>query len=141
MDYRVHEILQPEHWNGQSSPPPGDLPNPGIEPRSPALQVGSLPAEPPGKPKNTGAGSLSRLQRIFLTQESDQGLLHCRRILSQLSHQGGLSEISQLQKETAHDLTYLWNLKQAELRTGGQDGGCQRQGGGERGSGEKLTCF
>ena len=36
-----------------------NLPNPGIEPRSPALQVDSLPAEPPGKPKNTGVDSLS----------------------------------------------------------------------------------
>ena len=35
-----------------------DLSNPGIKPRSPALQVDSLPAEPPGKPKNTGMGSL-----------------------------------------------------------------------------------
>ena len=43
-------------------PPPGDLANPGIEPRSPTLQVDSLPSEPPGKPKNTGAGSLSLLQ-------------------------------------------------------------------------------
>ena len=34
-------------------PSPGDVPNPGIEPRSPALQVNSLPSEPPGKPKNT----------------------------------------------------------------------------------------
>ena len=40
---------------------PGDLPNPGIESRSTALQVGSLPSEPPGKPKNTGMGSLSLL--------------------------------------------------------------------------------
>ena len=36
---------------------PGDLPNLGIEPRFPALQADSLPAEPPGKPKNTGVGS------------------------------------------------------------------------------------
>ena len=35
---------------------------PGIKPRSPALQVDSLPSEPPGKPKNTGVGSLSYLQ-------------------------------------------------------------------------------
>ena len=35
--------------------------NPGIELRSPTLQVDSLPAEPPGKPKNTGVGSLSLL--------------------------------------------------------------------------------
>ena len=32
-------------------PPPGDFPNPGIEPRSPALQADSLPSEPPGKPR------------------------------------------------------------------------------------------
>ena len=34
---------------------PGDLPDPGIQPRSPALQSDSLPAEPQGKPKNTGS--------------------------------------------------------------------------------------
>ena len=39
-----------EHWSGLTCPPPGDLPNPGIEPRSSALQVDSLPAEPPEKP-------------------------------------------------------------------------------------------
>ena len=39
------------------------------------LQADSLPAEPSGKPKNTGVSSLSLLQRIFLTQESNQGLL------------------------------------------------------------------
>ena len=43
---------------------------------SPALQVDSLPAEPPGKPKNTGVVSLSFLQGIALTQESNWGLLH-----------------------------------------------------------------
>ena len=62
------------------------LPNPGIEPRSPALQEDSLPSEPLGKPKNTGVGSLSLLQRIFTTQELNQGLLHCRWILNQLSY-------------------------------------------------------
>ena len=39
-----------EYWSGLSCPPPGELPNPGIEPRSPALQTESVPAEPPGKP-------------------------------------------------------------------------------------------
>ena len=48
----------------------------------------SLPAEPQGKPKNTGEGSLSILQQIFPTQESNQSLLHCRQILYQLSYQG-----------------------------------------------------
>lgn len=59
----------------------GNLPNPGIKPRSPTLHADSLPAEPQGKPKNTGVGSLSVLQQIFPTQESNQGLLHCRWIL------------------------------------------------------------
>ena len=39
-----------EYWSGLPCPPPGDLPDPGIEPMSPALQVDSLPTEPPGKP-------------------------------------------------------------------------------------------
>ena len=62
----------------------GDLPNPGVEPRSPSLQADSLPAELQGKPKNIGVGSLSLLQQIFPTQESNQGLSHCRWILYQL---------------------------------------------------------
>ena len=77
----VHGESPQEHWSGLPCPPPGDLPNPGIEPRSPTLQVDSLPAEPQEKPKNTGVGRLSLLQGIFQTQESNQGLLHCRQIL------------------------------------------------------------
>ena len=65
-----------------------DLPHPGTEPGSSALQVDPLPSEPPGKPKNTGVGSLSLLQGVFLTQKSNQGLPHCRQILYQLSYQG-----------------------------------------------------
>ena len=62
--------------------------DPEIRPDSPALQVGSLPSEPPRKPKNTGVGSHSLLQGIFPTQGSNLGLLHCRQILYCLSHQG-----------------------------------------------------
>ena len=38
-----------EYWSGLLFPSPGDLSNPGIEPRSPALQADTLPPEPPGK--------------------------------------------------------------------------------------------
>ena len=38
------------YWSGMPFPSPGDLPNPGIEPRYPALQTDALPSEPPGKP-------------------------------------------------------------------------------------------
>ena len=45
------EFSRPEYWSGYPFPSPGDLPNPGIEPRSPALQADSLPAETQGKPQ------------------------------------------------------------------------------------------
>ena len=44
------EFSSPEYCSGLPFPSPGYLPNPGIEPRSPALQADSLPAEPQGKP-------------------------------------------------------------------------------------------
>ena len=82
------EFSRPEYWSGQPFPSPRVLPNPGIESRSPTLQEDSLPAEPQGKPKSTGVGSLALLQWIFLTQDLNWGLLHCRWILYQLSYQG-----------------------------------------------------
>ena len=82
------EFSRPEYRSGSPFPFPGDLPNPGIKPSSPALQVDSLPAEPQGKPKNIGEGSLSLLQQIFPTQKSNWGLLRCRWILYKLSYQG-----------------------------------------------------
>ena len=39
-----------KYWNGLPFPPPGDLPQPGMEHEPPALQADSLPSEPPGKP-------------------------------------------------------------------------------------------
>ena len=41
-----------ECWSGLPFPSPGDLPDPGIKPRSPALQADALQSEPPGKPRN-----------------------------------------------------------------------------------------
>ena len=81
------EFSRQEDWTGLPFPSPEDLPDRGIEPRSPTLQANSLLDEPPGKPKNTGVGSPSLLQGIFLSRQSNQGLLHCRWILYQLSCQ------------------------------------------------------
>ena len=64
------------------------LPNPGTKPRSPALQADSLAAEPQGKPKNIGVGTLSFLQGIVPTLGTNPGLKHCRAILYQLNHKG-----------------------------------------------------
>ena len=88
MAYIVHGILQARIL--EPFPSSGDPPNPVTELRSPTLQADSLPAEQQGKPKNTGAGSLSLLQGMFLTQKLNWGLLHCRRILYQLSYEGSM---------------------------------------------------
>ena len=48
-----------EYWNGLPFPSPGDLPNPGIKPRSPALQADSLPTEIRGKPKTLASSPRS----------------------------------------------------------------------------------
>ena len=73
-----------EYWSGLLFSSPGDLPDPGTEPRSPALHMDYLLSEPLGKPKNTGVDGLSLLQWIFPTQESNRGLLHYKWILYQL---------------------------------------------------------
>ena len=96
MDYSlpgfsVHGILQARILEWVACPPPGHLPNPRTGPRSPTLQVDSLPSEPPGKPKNTGVGNLPLLQGIFPTEEQHWGLLYCRWILYQLCYQGNLT--------------------------------------------------
>ena len=55
MDYSLLALLsmgfsRQGYWSGLPFPSPGDLPDSGIEPRSPAMQVGALPSKPPGKP-------------------------------------------------------------------------------------------
>ena len=47
------EFSRQEYWSQLPFPSPGDLPNPGIEPRSPVPQADALPSEPPGKPPYT----------------------------------------------------------------------------------------
>ena len=83
MVYTVHGILQARILEWVAFAFSRGSSQPWIEPRSPTLQVDSLPPEPQGKPRNTGMGSLSLLQQIFLTQESNRGLPRCRQILYQ----------------------------------------------------------
>ena len=88
MDYRVHGILQARILEWVTFPFTRGSSQPRDQTRSPTLQTDSLSAEPQEKPKNTEVGGLSLLQWIFLTQESNHGLLNCRQILYQLSYQG-----------------------------------------------------
>ena len=72
MDYTlpgssVHGIYRQEYWSGLSFPSPGGLPNSGIEPRSPILQVEFLAAEPQGKPKLKSKYVYIQLKNAFGT--------------------------------------------------------------------------
>ena len=60
------EFSRPEYWSGQPVPSLGDLPNPGIEPGTPALQADSLQTELSGEPKKVKVRSLSSV-RLFAT--------------------------------------------------------------------------
>ena len=66
------EFSRPEYWSGKSFPSPADLPNSGIEPRSPALQAGSLPTELSG---NTEVDCHSLLQENLPDPEIEPGSL------------------------------------------------------------------
>ena len=87
---------------------------------SPALRANSLPAEPLRKPKNTRVGSLSLLQQIFTTQESNRGLLHCRWTLYQLSYQG------MLRKKPSKDGGLLFQMTTDKFCVGGSEGRLQK---------------
>ena len=122
MDYTVHGILQaktlewvafpfsrvpsqPRDWTGVS------------QTRSPTLQVDSLPAEPQGKPKNTGVGSLSLLQQILPNQESNRGLLHCRQTLTNWAI--GEAPNFTLRNNTTHLASTGFSVSQPEIGVGG----------------------
>ena len=59
-----------EYWSGQPFPSPGGLPHSGVEPRSPALQVYSLPSEPPGSPQ---VSSMTPNWKIWLGRDCFSG--------------------------------------------------------------------
>jgi len=88
MHYSFHEILQARILESVAFPFSRGSSQPMDQAQVSRTAGGFFTAEPQGKPKNTGMGSLSLLQGIFLTQESNQGLLHCRWLLYQLSYQG-----------------------------------------------------
>ena len=61
------EFSGQEHWTGLPYPPPGDLPNAGVKPRSPALQSDSLPLSHQGSPINL---------QLYIKEMTDKNLLY-----------------------------------------------------------------
>ena len=83
-EYTAHGVLQARTLEWGAFPFSRGSSQPRDRPQV-SRKTGSLPAEPQGKFKNTGVGSLSLLQQIFLIQKSNWGLLHCRWTLYQLA--------------------------------------------------------
>ena len=72
------EFSRPEYWSTYSFRSPEDLPNPGIEPRSPALQAESLPSEPQGKQvKPSPQKNFSQVGEILTMSESGKKKCNC----------------------------------------------------------------
>ena len=92
-------------------PPPGGPSQPRDWAQVSHIAGGFVTSEPPGKPKDSRVGSLFLLQGIFPTQELNQGLLHSRQILYQLSHQGSLLVPCSIQQVLVIQFIYSIVLK------------------------------
>ena len=88
MDYTVYGILQARILEWVAFPFSKGSSQPRDWTQVSNIAGGCFTSWVTGKAKNTGVDSWSLLQQIFQTQESNQGLLHCRQILYQLSYQG-----------------------------------------------------
>ena len=88
MDYKVHGILQARILEWVAFPFPRGSSQSRDQSQVSHIAGGCFTSWATGKPQNTGVGILSILQRIFLTQESNRGLLPCKRIFYQLIYQG-----------------------------------------------------
>ena len=89
MDFSHHaplsmEFSRQEYWSGFPCPSLGDLPDPGIEPMSPALQTDSLPSEPPGKPWNSSTKSPDPKIPPSLLKSPTETELRIKRIMEKL---------------------------------------------------------
>ena len=106
-----------EYWSRLPCPSPADLPNPGTEPGSPVLQVGSLPSEPPGKPITRKVNATSLDPHVNLLRQVGQIFrsLPCR------GRNRGSNELEFVQDDPTSD--------------GGQEAWVFRLLGEERGSG------
>ena len=101
------EFSQQEYWSGLPFRSPGDLPDPGIEARSPALQVDSFPYEPPGK--------LHSMYSLFITTVTeDSDLTDLRQIIAVSTCGHRSTEVITLRRTGPPTMTLTADIKQAE---------------------------
>ena len=93
---RSMEFPRQEYWSGLPFSPPGDLPDPGIEPESLALQAGSLLSEPPGwkgkkKPRENLGTALGEVLALFLS--SGEGCWRVSAVMARPCHGDGEGQL------------------------------------------------
>ena len=101
------EFSRQEYWSGLPFPSAGNLPNPGIKPTSLTLQVILYQLNHQESPRKLEWVGYPFFQHIFLTQESNWDLMHCRYILSQLSYQGCPNSSVSLQQKSIFQILEL----------------------------------
>ena len=117
------EFSSQKYWSGLPFPSPGDLPDPGIEPKSPKLQSDSLPFEHQGSPKHTIcsfylASQVAQWQRIHLSMQETQETLTL-----------SLGWEDHLEKGMAtHSGILVWSIPQTEESDGLQSLGSRTVG-------------
>ena len=82
-----------EYWSGLPFPSPGDLPDPGIEPRSPTLQADALTSEPPGKPY------AEYIMRNAGLEEAQAGIKIARRNINNLRYADDTTLMAESEEE------------------------------------------
>ena len=101
------EFSRQEYWSGLPFPSAGNLPNPGIKPTSLTLQVILYQLIHQESPRKLEWVGYPFFQHIFLTQESNWDLMHCRYILYQLSYQGCPNSSVSLQQKSIFQILEL----------------------------------
>ena len=96
--FSVHGILQARILEWVAFPSPGDLPNPGVEPSSSALQADSIPSEPPGKPPVYLYNGILFIHKKELSSEIHYNMMNLKHTVS---------DRSQSQKTSYYDSIYL----------------------------------
>ena len=86
------KISRQERWGGLPFPSPGDLPDPDVEPGSPALQAGSCPSEPPGKPLTHSNRSVKHELTKEGIRQAECG--HIRKIQGMLTQNERFSQVN-----------------------------------------------
>ena len=90
-----------EHWSGVPFPSPGDLPDPGMEPRSPALRADCLPSAPPGKPPEGGDMCIHIADSFHSAAETDNTV---KQLCSNLKRKKKLQKNRSLKKNVRRNI-------------------------------------